>query len=208
MAINKKIMAALAFLVLTGLASAERILSIDLDVYMNDYVTVRTLRIEEGYPTKYVRPGDYELTIEDLTGNKIYSKTLKIDHTIYTDPPRDINPAPVSIRATYTPDMKILKLTKNGSQIFSKEINICNGDGKCDTVYESSVGCPDDCRLDGFDGMCIKYGDGTCDPDCNTGADPDCVKPSAFTLMPYLTAGTLILIVAAYAIKKKIKKRA
>jgi putative hemolysin len=56
--------------------------------------------------------------------------------------------------------------------------SIC-GDGDCTLFQENFSSCPEDCPSGGGDLYCDGVADGTCDPDCLSGNDPDCSDEKA-----------------------------
>ncbi len=78
------------------------------------------------------------------------------------------------------------------------------GDGAC-VVGENSQNCPRDCPPPRHETACDKQKDGTCDPNCKTGKDPDCATPNAYGNLPYILI-TLIALCAAFLFLRKRRK--
>lgn len=74
------------------------------------------------------------------------------------------------------------------------------GNGVCG-VGENYASCPADCPSGRKDLYCDKVKDGSCDPDCPPGLDPDCSKPNDSGLMILLLV--VLVLVAVIAYKKR-----
>jgi len=101
------------------------------------------------------------------------------------------------VRAPYDAHITRMSLHKEGVQIFSRDINLCDQDGKCEQDTESSLSCPTDCPPDKEDGFCLNAKDRICDPDCYKGVDPDCQKPTEDNTSTYTSAIAIALILIA-----------
>jgi len=188
---------------------AEKVLSISLNIYKNDSVDVNYLKVGENRPTRYVVDGDYRVQLLSSTGEVVWNKTIQIMFMVFTDPPEPIDPSLVNLEIKYEQDMRRINLYNKDKLIYSQEIKGCNLNGVCETKYESYLSCPADCPLDRKDGICIKNGDGICDPDCLPGADPDCAKKEQDERgTQYLISGLVIAVViaAAFSVYNRRKK--
>lgn len=167
---------------------AERILYVGLEVSRADSVELKYLKLGEGNPTKYIALGNYRLEVLDSSGAILFESPLKLSFMVMSDPPVVKDTAVIGLRVKYDISMEKLNLYKKISEqrpeelIFSSEIKLCDRDGVCDVRKESYLSCPRDCPLNREDGICLKTGDGVCDPDCVTGADPDCKEEIAVEL--------------------------
>jgi len=171
---KNNVLAAIAALLLMHAVSAEQVLSVELDVYKNDSVVLHQMTVEEGYSTKYVSPGDYRLQITDASGKNLSDTVVGLSFMVWSDPPQEMDPSALSLRISYTKDMRILKLYRSDKLLFTSDINVCNDDGACEMGFETHLSCPGDCPQGSRDGICTPEKDGVCDPDCAQGADPDC----------------------------------
>lgn len=100
---------------------------------------------------------------------------------------------------------------EHGTNILAKaDLSIlCNYNGKCEET-ENYLSCPEDCSLSEKDNYCLAYKDGTCDPDCIEGIDPDCgeeKKPSGFDLIGITIIAGITLILLLILLSKKRKKQ-
>lgn len=163
----------LTLILIVSSAYAENVLSVYLDVYKNNSVKLKEMKVMSGRPTEYTNPGDYKLQILDSDNEVMVEKSISLNFMIMTDPPTESDVSSINQKIEFNTSMKYLKLFLNENEIFSKELVLCNNNGICNQ-YESYLSCPSDCPLKSRDGICIKDRDGTCDPDCSEGADPDC----------------------------------
>ena len=196
----------LGVLALMQAASAERVLSVDLDVYKNDSVVLHKMIVEEGLPAIYVEPGDYLLQITDESGKNISVTPIKVSFIVWSDPPSEMNPSMITLNIPYNKEMRVLKLYKGGKQIFLKKIDVCNGNGACKIGFETHLSCPGDCPLKQKDGVCIKDTDGICDPDCAQRVDQDCVQKGGVEQWLYGLLILVIVLVATLIIYKRRRK--
>jgi len=204
---RKIILVALVLLAVQA-AHADRILLIDLEVYKNDSVVERYVKVSEGNPTHMADSGDYRLEIMDDSGRLLRKEPLFLGFTIYSDPPTPTKRSIINRRIPYSPEMRQIKVFRDGELIYSKDISVCDNNGACDMRYESYLSCPKDCPLDKKDGICTKKKDGICDPDCLRGADPDCAeKEKTESSLEYLLYSALIVVFIAIAFKVYRRKR-
>jgi hypothetical protein len=134
-----------------------------------------------GRPTRHFRwEGDFDLVVYGKGEKVFWQQSLGVPFD-YNGPVylgmdySDVKAESFSLSYSipYEPGMENLVLLHKGEQIFSKELNFCNQDGKCGTT-ETYHTCPEDCPLEGKDKICIDRAEGVCDPDCLEGVDPDC----------------------------------
>ena len=158
------------------LSFCSEVLELDFIFYKNDSVNLNKVKLIQGNPSNLF-DGDYTIVLRDEQKKLIYRKSFQVSFWLLSDPPIEINEKPVIIRLEYTNFTKrfLLEIYKNEKLIFSEFINLCNKDGKCDK-YESYLSCPEDCKLNEEDDVCIAKEDGICDPDCYEFSDPDCYK--------------------------------
>jgi hypothetical protein len=171
----KNMLIAAAIIALVSGCYAEKVLSVNLIVFRNDSVQLKSLFLEDAYATKYLSPGDYKIRITDPS-KEVYSVPLNIPFFLMSDPPERLDSVSVDLKIPYQQDMRHLILYKNGTKIFETDIILCNNNGVCDVGYETCLSCPADCPPDKKDGVCVKDADGVCDPDCAPGVDPDCAQ--------------------------------
>lgn len=189
------------------LCFAENVLSMDLKICKGDKVSAEQIIVEDNYPTKYVSPGDYRLTVTDESENTLYQTQFGVEYILFSDPPEMVDCVPVSLSVPYGVGMKRLSIYDKDKEIYSQEISLCNGDGVCDIGQETYLSCPKDCPLNKEDDICIGERDGICDPDCIPGADPDCLnatksdvnQPAKETKTDPLTAYLLLSVVIILA---------
>jgi len=166
--------ALLVVLMVSALVSAEQIIDISMTVQQDGNASLDEIKLVEGRPTFYIKPGEYSLILTGSSGKIIKRTDLSLDYIIYSDPPIRINTSFLKLKIPYSPEMKQLKFYKKDRLLLSAEINFCNSNGKCETEQESFQTCPKDCPLESKDEMCLGLADGVCDPDCASGVDPDC----------------------------------
>jgi len=175
----RKIILSLMLIALAGAAYSQGILSITLDVYKNDSVYDKGIKIKNNDATGYTIPGDYLLKITDEGGRSLWEKDMNIIFFLTSDPPMSIDHTLFEMLVPYVPEMKHVSFYRAGKLLFAGEINLCNYDRACDTLREDYLSCPEDCPLNESEGLCTGYDDGSCDPDCLEGIDPDCLSKTA-----------------------------
>lgn len=170
-----KILICMALAALLPLAAcAPTVLDYRFEIAKNGTLLSHEFATDFGSPAVYVqRGGDYKVVITDAAGAALFERTYNIQFFVLGDPPMAIDKTMVQDKVSYTESMKKIKLLKGETVLFEGDLSFCNSDGVCD-ANENYLSCPADCPLDKPDGMCIKNFDGTCDPDCLTGLDPDC----------------------------------
>jgi len=164
----------LLLLAVTGVVYSENMLSISLEVYKNGTVEDRGIRIINNDATKTILPGDYILAVSDEKNNTLWGKSLTIPFLVLSDPPEEIEHSPFEVIIPYDARMKHVALYLKGRELFASDINICNGDLRCNTLRENYLSCPGDCPAGKPDMICIADSDHICDPDCLAGLDQDC----------------------------------
>jgi len=190
---SKKVFTAYIFLIsffiiiLSQTAHSETVLSLDLTIYKNDTAYLNNIKLLEGRATPYISSGDYSLKITDNSENILFEHAINLVFALLSDPPIERDYADLSLRIPFNNNMKKIILEKNGTDIFSSLINLCNNNNFCDP-NEDYLSCPSDCPLDKKDGICIKDADGICDPDCLPGVDPDCSQTVNQTITPNASA--------------------
>ena len=186
----------LAIMALPNLCFAESLLHLQLTFYPNDSLVLDEMSLSEGIPTRFLVPGEYKMDILNQAEEKLYERNFSVGFFILTDPPTLTNESEVLLKVPYNPNMRRLEVYKGEKLLFSSEINLCNRDGLCQTENENYLSCPKDCPLEKTDEFCIKEEDGTCDPDCLEGVDPDCKENSntgVYLVFVFLTAVIIVL---------------
>ncbi len=168
-----KMILVLALVLASGLAVAEDVLSVNLEVGKDDSAYLIDARVTEGRPTAYTTPGDYSLRVLDLSGSELYSQSIRLNFMVMTDPPRPVDKQSIVLRIPFQKTMSELVLEHGGIEIFRQKLDLCDGDGIC-SDHETISSCPQDCSPGEVDRSCIPLEDGACDPDCSEGVDPDC----------------------------------
>jgi PKD repeat protein len=168
-----------------------RVIDIRLVISADDTVQEEYILLRDGRASVSLPEGTkYYLKILDGTGQPV--SDLKFDvYFDYTGPVFDgvdyssirFASVPFGYRIAYADTMKKLELYHQDRLIFSKDLNFCNHDRRCDST-ESHDTCPDDCPLNSPDKICLNTADGACDPDCLPGIDPDCSNPPTMTPEP------------------------
>lgn len=143
-------------------------------------------RVIIDYPTETNPNGNYLVKLIDSSNKTLYQlKVLK---------PVNITPAPpdmnigekkkfyekkglseeMSVFLPYLKEAKYLSF-EHGTKVLARAnlIKLCNENGKCEEP-ENYLSCPEDCSIKKEDRYCLAEKDGTCDPDCMEGIDPDC----------------------------------
>lgn len=174
---NKKFFIYFTFLLLfLQVIYAEDVLKITLLIDKSDNVILKELRIRyDPVYTATIFPGGYRVQILDSYGNSIINESLDVLFCVLSDPPVCSDWGGVSLAFDFSEDMKVFKLFHKEVEIFQSEINLCNNNGVCDSVFETFFSCPQDCRLGYNDELCIAEKNSVCDPDCGRwDVDSDC----------------------------------
>lgn len=160
---------------------SSRLVDVSLFVYPDDRVEEDRIIITTGRPTKHAQRGrDYTLSVSDKEGKTLWTRSFNL-YFDYNGPVYEgkdyskIKQAkvPVQFKIPYTPGMRTMTLNHGKKKIYSKTLDFCNKNGRCDAM-ETHLTCPKDCRPGKKDKLCINRADGICDPDCRGGVDPDC----------------------------------
>jgi hypothetical protein len=91
-------------------AYSDRVLTVDLEVYKNDSVDVRSIKVEEANPTFYMPTGDYILQIKDKNGRVIFKKNIGLNYISMSDPPKPLDHSPLYISINYVKGMNHIEL--------------------------------------------------------------------------------------------------
>ena len=193
-------------LALTQGAYAETVLSVGVDICRNDSVNARYIDLEDGNPSRYISSGNYRLEVDDGSGIEVYKTDFNVAFVLLTNPPTMVDCSPINMRIPFIDSMKRLTIYRNDTEIFSRDLSLCNSNGMCDLGYETYLSCPRDCPLDRSDGICLGRGDGICDPDCAPGVDPDCVQKGGTEQWLFGLLILLLLAVAIFIYKRKRQK--
>jgi|GEM_PF-6770452 len=108
--------------------------------------------------------------------SQVSSSNFSADFLLLTDPPTETEEAIGLVKlpaGNGLPD-RIDILSPNGNLVLSERISVCNSDSLCQSPEENRLSCPGDC-LGLQDGLCEPDFSG-CDPDCEKGADSDCLR--------------------------------
>jgi hypothetical protein len=167
-------------------AFAERVLYAGFLICNNDTVTLNHLTLENGYPTKYISPGDHKLELLNTQGEIVYNVSVDVKFLLYSDPPVLVNCSPASIRVPYDGQMRRIDIYRKEKLIYSQEIKICNNNSVCDIGYETYLNCPKDCAA----------------PTSTTLPTGDEKPFNILSYLPYAIVLT-VLVIAAYFIHKK-----
>ncbi|MFH0862123.1 MAG: hypothetical protein V1875_03750 [Candidatus Altiarchaeota archaeon] len=171
--------------------SSGKVVAVSLEVGKDGKVKENRLLLLDGRPTMIpAEDGAYNLMVVDSEGNELWSALFNL-YFDYEGPVtfgQDYSGAgvvsrEVSYRIPYYPQMKEVRLYKQGKIIYTRGLDFCNADGVCGPT-ETEQTCPSDCRSGEKDKVCDKAADGICDPDCGTNVDPDCSKAKVQTAKP------------------------
>jgi hypothetical protein len=154
---------------------AQEVLWVDLTIDKNDAVVLDSLQVYPGRPTSIMPEGDYSLRLYTADNEQLYSHSIRVLFYVMSNPPAPVEEQLVSVLLPTFPDMHTFRVYKGEEEIYSVELDLCNGDGVCGS-FESAISCPGDCDPAIADDFCIKEENGICDPDCNEGVDPDCAE--------------------------------
>ena len=177
-----------AVLLLAQAACAENVLSASFIICNNDTVWFNHLAMEDGYPTKYLPPGDYRIELLNPQAGIIYNASLDVKFILFSDPPVRVNCSLVSIRVPYDAQMRRIDVYREETLLYSQEIKICNNDTVCDLGYETYLTCPKDCAAP-----------------TTTMTTPSTGNDKPFDILSYLPYALvlIILLIAAYLVHKK-----
>ena len=189
----KKIIILIGIFLLIPLVSADLILNLEYQIFKDDNVEKKDLRLIQGRETGHITEGDYTIEILDEDNEIIYSQDIAVHFQIFTNPPTPTNDSLISLRIKYEQEMDKLNIYNQDNLIYEEEIVLCNYNGICEIEKgENYLSCPEDCPLHEPDGICIPNLDGICDPDCAPGVDPDCEEiPEETTTTTITTTTTL-----------------
>jgi beta propeller repeat protein len=163
---------------------SDQVIDLALRIYPDDAVQEERVILRKGKPTTHFGKGeDYNLAVSDPGGKVLWSQEFNIYFDYYgpvvsTEDYSGIlyEFFPFACKIPYDPAMYELNLYHGRALIYSRTLDFCNQNGRCDPS-ETYLTCPGDCPLDEDDEICLPNDDGVCDPDCVEGVDPDCVTP-------------------------------
>lgn len=162
---------------------SKRIVDVSLSVYQNGKVKEESIILTKGRPTKHGQRGkDYTFSVFDKGGKSVWTRSFNV-YFDYNGPVYEgkdysdikYTKVPVHFKIPYTPSVRKVTLRHGKKAIYSRTLNFCNKNKRCDKT-ENHLTCPQDCPKHKKDGICLKRVDSICDPDCRHGVDPDCLK--------------------------------
>ena len=136
-------------LLVTAVSASQLIYVLNLDVYSNDTVTLKSLNRSVGLTSQFL-DSEAPYKVKMFSGSReLFSGNLYISFTVITDPPildLQLEKNPLELRVPYFPEADMLKIYHNGKEIFFVRLKLeaCNNNGFCD-VGEDTVNCPADC---------------------------------------------------------------
>jgi len=189
----------------------------------NGSFEISNLSVTIDYRTEINQNGNYLVKLIGKNGKTLYQ--LKIAKFISRVPaPADANfeekqkwyadkykYGEMAVFLPYLKEAKTLSF-EHGTSILARAnlSKLCNEDGKCNN-NENYLSCPEDCKLNKKDNYCLAQKDGTCDPDCAQGIDPDCkttTKPKiANSTRGFIIVGAIIATIILIIWSKKRKNK-
>ena len=162
---------------------ARRVIDLMMDISQEGEVKLQQAVLTHGRPSRQRRQGaDYEFTVlgehDKVLWRYVFDAEFAYDGPRYLDVDYsqvDFPTFPVRLRIPYQNGARklVLRSRKDDREIFTSDVNFCNEDKVCGAM-ETHETCPTDCPLNRKDKVCSARHDGTCDPDCGKGVDPDC----------------------------------
>ena len=184
--------------------------------------TISSVKVVIDYALPNEVNGRYLAKLINAEGNTLYQLKLPTPVNI-SPPPADMNLKEkkewyeklttnytIPITLPYLKEAKTLSFEHGTSVLARADLSqLCNKDGKCNN-NENYLSCPEDCQLNKKDNYCLAQADGTCDPDCAQGIDPDCKtttkqKP-ANNIIGLILTGAIAVTVILIIWSKKRKK--
>lgn len=243
---DKKILLTMALLIAAVSAANVRILTIELTAMRQGSFTLGTYGVYEGLADEPLE-GEYTLELLSDSGEVLYSTGFDARFLAYPSdyaptveqtahkgadlPPVEIDELTLSFNVPYSPEIASVRIVKNGVEVFSSELTLCNSNGVCEPEKaENFLSCPGDCASGSEDGLCDAVFDGKCDPDCaaqgrqdkdtdctcgNGVCDEredqfycaaDCGSPKNMILYGAIGAGVVVLLILALIVKKIFMK--
>ena len=187
---KKGISWAVALIFLMQTVSSEMMLAIDMTAHSNGSFEISRMKVAPGKPSVYVPPGNYIIKIADEKGNIITEEKMGVSFYLLTNPPTHVNKTGLYVKFPYNRNMTSMKIYYGSRLMFSENLDLCKRDGRCDTKRESILTCPEECKPEEKDGICLPLG-GACDPDCPEEQRQGCLQgqttPTTLTIMHQTT---------------------
>lgn len=141
----------LAFILISTVASAERVFNARMTISKDDSVTVSSFEVLEGKASSFPEYPDanYLIKIVSFDGRTLFEAPMKIDFVVHPFPEGEIelNETERSFRLPFFADAKRIEMYHDGRLIHSLNIAdyLCNNNSICD-ANENADNCPSDCR--------------------------------------------------------------
>ncbi len=160
----------LTLLFVPAVLAAEKVLAVEFTVSPNDTAAITNVYATSGSPTASME-GEYTLSLLDLQQKQL--QAVKFDVSFYIETTSGVIPLNQSSSVITLPfsDSGKVVLKRGTKTLAEKSIALCNSNNVCE-AGENFFSCRD-CASGSKDGVCDKVRDGTVDPDCPAGFDPD-----------------------------------
>lgn len=170
----KKILFILFLIIFASFTFAEKI-EFDLNIGQNNEINIEGAKVLRGEYSDIEGEGNYTIILYN-NKEKVFEEKFFV--TFMSTADLIIDEYDYVIKSVIVPKIEFEEIViKKENEIFRKNIKglFCNKDKVCNN-YENAISCPNDCKMNQIDGVCVKDKDGVCDPDCVIGVDYDCLE--------------------------------
>lgn len=175
----------------TSLAFDDKIIKVSMIIYKNNTAFLDEVKSIIGNVNEKTEIGDYKLLERDKDNKVLWHTRRDISFVILTrGKVLSLKKVVHSDKLPFFKNLRWIELQHNETVLFKEKVDLCDKNFICQG-YENYLSCPLDCPLAASDEYCVNKKDGVCDPDCLTGADPDCElsldkRKKVFTLKGYI----------------------
>ena len=141
----------LAFILISTVASAEKVFSARMTIGKDDSVTISSFEVLDGKASSFPEYPDanYLIKIVSFDGRTLFEAPMKIDFVVHPFPEGEIelNETERSFRLPFFTDAKRIEMYHDGRLIHSLNVAdyLCNKNSRCEE-NENTENCPTDCK--------------------------------------------------------------